>query len=97
MIARRLHDDTEIEQAVANRRRLLRRRQQALPVAHEFDTEIEPHAVHRADQRKALPQRFEPRLQITADDTRILRQSFFGQDIEHGLADDRADGTAAGG
>lgn len=95
MVAGRLHDDAKLKKAIADGRGLFCRGLQRFAIADELDTEIKPHAVHGADQRKPLLQRFEPRLEVAADDARVVLQFLLFEKIEHRLTDDGTHRTAA--
>lgn len=97
MVSGRLHDDAEIEKAVADRRGFLGGRFERFAVADEFDAQVKPHAVNGADERKPVPERLEPALEMGADRAGIFLQGVVVKNVEDGQADDGTHGAAAGG
>src|SRR5690606_3580510 len=57
----------------------------------------EAHAMDGADDREALAECFEPRLQMITDETGIFLQSVVAHGVEDRHADDAADRAAAPG
>ena len=66
VVAGRLDHHTEFEHAVADRRGLLRRGFERLRVADHLDAQVQPDAVHGADDRVLVLQRLQSRLQVCA-------------------------------
>ena len=96
MIAGRLDDHAEFEHAVADRRGLLGRRFEGVRVADHLDAEVQPDAVHGADDRVLVLQRLQSRLQMCADACGVLLQSLVAQHVEDGDTDRARQRAAAG-